>query len=34
VKPSLIVVSENGDNLVDFGKVPMGMLYLFAIEVI
>ena len=24
VKPSLIVVSENGDNLVDFGKVPMG----------
>ncbi|XP_066929117.1 cilia- and flagella-associated protein 74-like isoform X2 [Clytia hemisphaerica] len=23
VKPSLIVASENGDNLVDFGKVPM-----------
>ena len=25
IRPSLIVVSENGDNVVEFGKVSMGM---------
>lgn len=28
VRPSLIVVSESGDNLVDFAKVSVGMLSL------
>ena len=32
VKPSLIVVSENGDNLVAFGKVPIGRFFTLSEE--